>query len=151
MDCVVDRASVARTIEPGSVNIEAEQYRGSIIVLAPGGLKDRLPFAAKVTTLTHSQDESEYLSKRKLTLVNGIHTVIAFMTLVNNYTGFDKEYVLNKYTHMSREDQSMVESWRCARIAELLDHFSLSDLMTWHQKDTREEVSLNSVAQHAAM
>ena len=31
------------------------------------------------------QSEAEYLSARKLSLVNGMHTVLAFMTLGQNY------------------------------------------------------------------
>ena len=104
-------------------------------------MKIDLRWSSQVATLPRSEEEAEYLSKRKFTLVNGMHTVMAFITLINDFSGIDQEYVLNKYTRMSKSDQRMVQAWRCARIAELMDEFSMDDLMAWHQKQTREEVN----------
>jgi hypothetical protein len=59
-------------------------------------------------------NKAEYLSKRKFTLVNGMHTVMAFLTLIKTY---DKDHqgsgeedegneaVLLKYSQLGRDDQ----------------------------------------------
>ena len=47
---------------------------GSIVVLDPD-FTGRLPFCPSVATVPRSNREAEYLSERKFTLVNGMHTV----------------------------------------------------------------------------
>jgi len=141
VDCMVDRVCMGRTIKPDSVDIEAEPWRGSIVALDAGLGNERLPFSRQVATLPRSSREAEYLSFLKFSLVNGMHTVMAFMTLVAEYDGSsDREYVLKKYTRLSRDDQRTVEAWRAARIAELLDQFELAELMSWHDLGSEAEV-----------
>ena len=50
-----------------------------------------------------------------------MHTVIAFMTLIDNFEEDDggREYVLLKYTKIPRESQRMCEAWRTARAAQV--------------------------------
>ena len=62
-------------------------------------------------------------AERKFSLVNGMHTVLAFMTLGELFTpdDGDKEYILLKYTKIRRDDQRMCEAWRMARVAQLLE------------------------------
>lgn len=40
---------------------------------------------------------------------------------------------------MNREDQRMCEAWRTARAAQLIAKYSSDNLMTWHDKKSREE------------
>mmetsp|Transcript_66808 Transcript_66808/g.150906 ORF Transcript_66808/g.150906 Transcript_66808/m.150906 type:complete len:807 (-) Transcript_66808:273-2693(-) len=131
VDCMVDRVCMGRTIRPNSVDIEAEPWRGSIVPL-DAGLEKRVPFALSVATLPRSTREAEYLSERKFSLVNGMHTVMAFMTLIKSFEGVDQEYVLAKYPRLPREEQLVVEAWRAARAAQLMDEFGMEDLMAWH-------------------
>ena len=56
------------------------------------------------------------------------------------YRGADREYVLVKYAFMPRRQQLMVEAWRTARIAELLDEFGEDNLMAWHGVESSEEL-----------
>jgi len=139
VDCMVDRVCMGRTIRPDSVDIEAEPWRGSLVPLLPG-LQQRVPFSTAVATLPRSTLEAEYLSQRKFSLVNGMHTVMAFLTLINQYEGPDREYVLEKYVNMKRSDQRMVEAWRAARISELMEEFGMSNLKEWHGVERDEEV-----------
>jgi hypothetical protein len=78
-----------------------------------------------------SRREAEYFSERKLSLVNGMHTVLAFMTLDKQWRGNDggKEYVLLKYERMHRSNQRVCEAWRTARVAALLHEFGASNLI----------------------
>jgi len=139
IDCMVDRVCTGRTITTEGVDVSAEPWRGSIVVLEPN-LKGRLPFCSRVATAPRSAREAEYLSERKFSLVNGMHTVVAFMTLQDNWVEDDggREYVLLKYTKMRRASQRMCEAWRTARAAQLIDKFGLASLMEWHGKETAE-------------
>ena len=58
---------------------------------------------------SRSAEESDYLSQRKFSLVNGMHTTLAFMTLDELYVSDDggREYVLLKYTQLPRAQQRM--------------------------------------------
>jgi len=140
IDCMVDRVCTARTITTEGVDVSAEPWRGSIVVLEPN-LQGRLPFCSAVATAPRTQLEADYLSERKFSLVNGMHTVVAFMTLIDNYVDNDggREYVLLKYTKMRRESQRTCEAWRTARAAQLLQKFGVESLMEWHGCSTREE------------
>ncbi len=147
VDCMVDRVCTGRTIQPRGVDVQAEPWRGSIVVLEPE-LEQRVPFAASVATVPSSKLESDYLTERKFSLVNGMHTVLAFMTLVEEYddeclideTSCEaKEYILLKYDRLARPQQRMLEAWRAARIAQLLQTYGLHNIMEWHGCDTQEE------------
>ena len=81
VDCMVDRVCTGRRIGPGGVEIDAEPWPGSIVVLEPGFDPRYVPFAPSVATLPESLRHADYLSERKFSLVNGMHTVVAFLTL----------------------------------------------------------------------
>jgi len=141
IDCMVDRVCTGRTISSEGVDVAAEPWRGSIVVLEPN-LKGRLPFSSSVATAPRSQREAEYLSERKFSLVNGMHTVLAFMTLDELFLDDgdpSREYILRKYTKMPRDAQRMCEAWRTARVAQLLEEYGTEALMEWHDVSTREE------------
>ena len=140
VDCMVDRVCTGRTISAEGVDVATEPWRGSIVVLEPD-LNDRLPFHPKIATAPSTAAEAEYLSERKFTLVNGMHTTLAFMTLAALFRENDGgcEYILLKYTKVPRDQQCMIEAWRTVRVAQLIDQFGIENLMSWHGCDTREE------------
>jgi len=141
VDCMVDRVCTGREISEDGVHVQAEPWRGSIVVLEPSLSQGRdgavrVPFCSKVATVPASEAEAEYLSERKLSLVNGMHTVLAFMTLGQQYEqprpGEEREYILCKYDRMTRRDQRMCEAWRAARAAQLVHKYTSDSLATWH-------------------
>jgi len=142
VDCMVDRVCTGREISETGVDVQAEPWRGSIVVLEPN-ISTRVPFCSKVATVPSSTLEAAYLSERKLSLVNGMHTVLAFMTLRAQYeppvAGEQREYILLKYDEMSRQDQRMCEAWRTARAAQLIQKYGSDKLMGWHEVGSREE------------
>jgi len=140
VDCMVDRVCTGRTISTEGVDVDTEPWRGSIVVLEPN-LNDRLPFHASIATAPSTAAEADYLSERKFSLVNGMHTTLAFMTLTALFRENDGEceYILLKYTKVPREQQCMLEAWRTARVAQLLDKYGLANVMAWHGCATREE------------
>ena len=125
VDCMVDRVCIGRTIRPEGVAITAEPWNGSIVCLEPGLPREAVPFSAEVADVPACRREAGYYSERKLSLVNGMHTVLAFMTIDKQWIGNDggKEYVLLKYERMHRDNQRVCEAWRTARVAALLQEF----------------------------
>jgi len=140
IDCMVDRVCTGRTVTTEGIDVSAEPWRGSIVTLEPD-ITGKLPFCSSVVTAPRSKTEAEYLSERKFSLVNGMHTVLAFMTLRAEFVddgNSSREYVLRKYTKMARDEQRMCEAWRSARAAQLLEKYGEDALMTWHGVDSRE-------------
>jgi hypothetical protein len=143
VDCMVDRVCTGRRIGPQGVEIDAEPWPGSIVVLEPGFDPRYVPFAPSVATLPESLRHADYLSERKFSLVNGMHTVVAFLTLDYMYNPVDpggREYVLIKYAKMRRAEQRKVEAWRTARIARLIEQFGIESIMRWEGADNVVEV-----------
>jgi len=141
IDCMVDRVCTGRTVSTEGVDVSAEPWRGSIVVLEPGLKDQRLPFSSSVATAPGSRREAEYLSERKFSLVNGMHTVLAFMTLEALFEEGDsgREYMLLKYCKVPRAQQLLCEAWRAARAAQLLEKYGSAALMKWHGVGSREE------------
>ena len=140
VDCMVDRVCTGRRIGPAGVEIDAEPWSGSIVVLEPGFTNRMVPFGRDIVSLPVSLTHADYLSERKFSLVNGMHTVLAFLTLHRLYgpAASGREYVLLKYTQMRRCDQRAVEAARSARVAALLDKFGADQIARWEGVDTRE-------------
>jgi len=145
--CMVDRVCTERTIgADGRVHVKAEPWGGSIVTLEPN--LPQVPFAADVVRVPSSHLEARYLGQRKLSLVNGMHTVLAFMTLQAHFVPHDddleghlleNDQVLLKYAHMTRAQQRTVEAWRTARAYMLLREFGVAHVMEWHGLSSREE------------
>ena len=147
VSCMVDRVCTGCEVSGEGVDVVAEPWRGSIVVLDPrlhGEDKSvRLPFCPSVVTVPGCEREAEYLCERKLSLVNGMHTVLAFMTLDALFSASHaegKEHVLLKYSDMRRDAQRTCEAWRAARVARLLNDFGTDNIMRWHGLASREEV-----------
>ena len=147
VSCMVDRVCTGCEVSGEGVDVIAEPWRGSIVVLDPklhgGDNSVRLPFCPSVVTVPGCEREAEYLCERKLSLVNGMHTVLAFMTLDALFSASHaegKEHVLLKYSDMRRDAQRTCEAWRAARVARLLDDFGTDNIMRWHGLSSREEV-----------
>jgi len=146
VSCMVDRVCTGCDVSGEGVDVIAEPWRGSIVVLDPKLHGDdnrvRLPFCPSVVTVPGCEREAEYLCERKLSLVNGMHTVLAFMTLDALFStshAEGKEHVLLKYSDMGRDAQRTCEAWRAARVARLLDDFGTDNIMRWHGLSSREE------------
>ena len=83
---MVDRICVDMKVsqDARSVVVEAEDHEGSIVVLTqPETENDQreVPLDGDEVLIPSSEKESEYLYRKKLLTVNGMHTVLAFRTL----------------------------------------------------------------------
>jgi len=83
VDCMVDRVCTGRRITKQGVHVDAEPWKGAIVVLEPG--LENVPFSDEIAVVPRTDREAQYLSERKFSLVNGMHTVLAFMTLGRNF------------------------------------------------------------------
>ena len=87
---MVDRICTERTVSARAVDVGTEPYEGEVVILhTPAGAA---PFpvgaagARRVLAPRH-EPEAEYLCRRKLVTVNGMHTTLAFMTLCARVAG----------------------------------------------------------------
>jgi len=142
VDCMVDRICTGREINADSIRIDAEPWTGSIVAQDPTVTESRrLPFSKSVATAPSSELEAEYYSERKFSLVNGMHTVIAFMTLARQYDNqVLQEYILLKYKFMTISQQREVRAWITARVAELVEKYGMDNLKKWHGFEDDGEV-----------
>mmetsp|Transcript_10293 Transcript_10293/g.26403 ORF Transcript_10293/g.26403 Transcript_10293/m.26403 type:complete len:911 (-) Transcript_10293:225-2957(-) len=86
--CMVDRICAGREItgDPNpSIIVEAEDHGGSIVLLEPPQSPfAQVPLGGEEVVVPESAAMGAYLYKRKLVMVNGMHTTLAFLTLVYN-------------------------------------------------------------------
>ena len=61
VDCMVDRVCTGRSVSQEGVDVSAEPWKGSIVVLEPN-LKGRLPFCSSVATAPRSAQEADSLT-----------------------------------------------------------------------------------------
>ncbi|CAN0232830.1 unnamed protein product, partial [Ectocarpus fasciculatus] len=80
--CMVDRICTGRQIGEYDVNVEAEpNFDGALVLLKPPADKSLVPFAGERVLIPTTEEEASYFYKRKFSVVNGMHTVLGFMTL----------------------------------------------------------------------
>ncbi|CAM9778326.1 unnamed protein product, partial [Ectocarpus sp. 12 AP-2014] len=82
--CMVDRICTGRQIGKRGydVNVEAEpNFEGALVLLQPPADKSLVPFAGERVLIPSTEEEASYFYKRKFSIVNGMHTVLGFMTL----------------------------------------------------------------------
>lgn len=80
LPCMVDRICASRTIHPDRIEIEAEPYEGEIVVLDRPANAPPPPFGGPNVHAPKLKAAAHYLCQRKIGLVNGMHTTLAFLT-----------------------------------------------------------------------
>mmetsp|Transcript_7292 Transcript_7292/g.10952 ORF Transcript_7292/g.10952 Transcript_7292/m.10952 type:complete len:437 (-) Transcript_7292:38-1348(-) len=81
VNCMIDRICTGRETLKTSIEVTTEAYRGSIVLLTPKSPDQIIPFAGDNVTIPDSESEANFFYEKKLFLVNGMHTTLAFMTL----------------------------------------------------------------------
>lgn len=142
VDCMVDRISLTKDVFEGKVLVTAEEWPGSIVVLdAP--VVDSFPFksgAANEIVVARDSAASAYMSERKLLLVNGMHTTLAFVTMREAGLEEPAELILDKYPAMGPHLQREVWLWALSRIAILIHNHGLDTIMEVHGLKSEAEV-----------
>lgn len=141
---LVDRICSKRTVHSsGIISTNTEKWRGQVIVQDTGLLK-----ASDVVKIAPSKELFAFYKHKKLSLVNSIHTVFAFVTLliekrrrgvIDLYTG----YPIIPFDEMPVDCKNAVKAWIAMNIFLLIrDHSTLSSI------DSIEEMlgyAMNSV------
>ncbi|CAM9329247.1 unnamed protein product, partial [Pylaiella littoralis] len=147
--CMVDRICTGRQIgerERGGgyeVNVEAEpNFEGALVLLQPPRDPALVPFGGARVLIPTTENEASYFYKRKFSIVNGMHTVLGFMTLREKAPGAKElqDFDLLAYNTASPEIQAELWAWVVVRCMDLLDRYGVDVIMKAHSVDTEEAV-----------
>ena len=138
VDCVVDRVSTDRAVTADGVAVTAEAWRGAIVPLDAAVNRESAPpfgskFGAEILA-PRSSAAARYLSDRKLTLVNGMHTTLAFATIR------DAHAVVPGDLHLAKPSSAGIITreiwhWALARCAILVREHGLDTIKEVHGLD----------------
>jgi hypothetical protein len=88
---LVDRVCTARDMcKDGSVDVATEEYQGELVLTPPATLdhpRPPLPFKGDNVRVPLTPEGAAFLHRKKILSVNGTHTTIAFLTLINGEVG----------------------------------------------------------------
>jgi len=147
--------------------VSAEPWQGLLVTSAPAacGAGEYVPFGGHTTIQTQTKAEAAYLAKRKLLLVNGTHTTLAFLSLQKELaaevsrTGQTKAHVLGgmslpgpyplvSFETVNKDNQRLIWAFLLARCSLLLDEFKL-DVVKTAEKNETEDGALRSLLRYA--
>ncbi|XP_026192947.1 uncharacterized protein LOC34620999 [Cyclospora cayetanensis] len=80
LPCMVDRICASRHVCADKIEVEAEPYEGEIVVLDRPENSPPPPFGGPNVHAPKLKAAAHYLCQRKIGLVNGMHTTLAFLT-----------------------------------------------------------------------
>jgi len=110
-----------------------------------------IPFGGPAVVKTETQEQANYYSKRKLLLVNGAHTTLAFLTLakeLKNLRGdlenmaLPGKYPLLDYQNADEATRSKIWAWLVARCYIIANEFPSSVLKSAHGVESEREAFL---------
>eukprot|EP01084_Bolivina_argentea_P194711 334127_1 len=85
--CMVDRICTGRELDGNQIISSAEPHKGEIVILnSPPGAPFPC-FGGRNVIAPASEAEASYFCRRKITMVNGMHTTLAFLTLCKKEAG----------------------------------------------------------------
>uniref|UniRef100_A0A7S3Z3N1 Mannitol dehydrogenase C-terminal domain-containing protein n=2 Tax=Lotharella globosa TaxID=91324 RepID=A0A7S3Z3N1_9EUKA len=112
------------------------------------GEEAELPFAGPTVITTSTDSQARYFARRKLLLVNGTHTTLAFLTLWSEFKkvnedmgklGLPGKYKLLDYKTADAETRQMIWAWLVARCCMIHKGFSISILLGAHKVESEAE------------
>eukprot|EP00954_Amorphochlora_amoebiformis_P030351 1394538-Amorphochlora_amoeboformis.AAC.1 len=115
-----------------------------------------LPFAGPTVLTTDTEAQAEYFGRRKLLLVNGTHTTLAFLTLIKELEevkSIDKmelpgNFDLLDYEHADAAQKQMVWAWLVARCYIVMTEFPMDVIKGAHNTESEAE-ALRSLLDYA--
>jgi len=148
--CMVDRICVSRDLLdetlPAELRTCTEPYTGCLMVrpLPPGSPED--PFAGSAVLKPNTLAQADYLERRKLVTVNGMHTTLAFLSLAHHCRNTDRaielqddklasplnELPLQTMATLDEKVQREVLAWCAARQLFLIFEFGEDFVMLAH-------------------
>mmetsp|Transcript_32858 Transcript_32858/g.55784 ORF Transcript_32858/g.55784 Transcript_32858/m.55784 type:complete len:507 (-) Transcript_32858:216-1736(-) len=153
----IDRAS---TIETTTESEESDSRRNPLLASdtetftsdfeseESNAAMDVLPFGGPTIVTTSTADQAEYYARRKILLVNGTHTTLAFLTLLR----FSKEHRMSfesmdlpgsfkllDYAQANAETQRIVWAWLVARCYIISKEFHIDTLKSAHNTTSEDD------------
>jgi hypothetical protein len=151
--CMVDRICSKRDVLGGdtpSIIVEAEEHPGSIVLLEETSQSvDDLPLDGDTVQVPEREEVADYLFVQKKRLVNSMHTVLAFSTLVdyeaNRNSLFHWEQALPElpllnYSEAPVEVQERIWAWAIAQILVLMKEKGVDLMSEAHGVETEDEL-----------
>jgi len=158
VSCMVDRICTDRTVQcpvtvdaprgMRHVDVTCEPYGGALVVLSPPQAVRAPPFAGKGVLVPRARAQADYLCRRKLLIVNGLHTTLAFLALAQavprgspdkvilstdgRLTGRHAALTLASGAAASPEQKRVTWCWAVARILVLLFEWDIEVVQSAH-------------------
>ena len=153
LPCMVDRICSTREIVSDgnpAIRVDAEDHTGSIVVLdSTVSDEEDLPLDGETVQVPETEEVADYLFVQKKRLVNSMHTVLAFSTLVdydrNNTSLFQWEEALPhlpllNYETADSEVKDMIWAWAVAQILVLMKEQGVDVMSEAHSADSEDEL-----------
>ncbi|CEM01835.1 unnamed protein product [Vitrella brassicaformis CCMP3155] len=123
--CMVDRICTGRDVTAEEISVTTEPDDGAIVVMTPSTPPAYAPaFGGSCFSLPLVEAEAQYFANRKITIVNGMHTTLAFMTLCHAQQDGDddpRSHDLLTSATLPEEKQREVYAWAVARVLMILN------------------------------
>lgn len=140
--CMVDRICTGRDVEKNMIYVTAEPYQGEIVILNPPKGAPLPAFSGPNVNVPGSQAAADYFCRRKIGIVNGMHTTLAFISLLQECKGDTAEDVeLLAPEKASKEQQEMIHDFMVARLLLILYEHDIDVIKHAHHVDTEEEAA----------
>lgn len=136
-ECMVDRICSDRIVSADNVKVITEPYTGEIVVSARDPFSIRPGLGSPNVHLPTSTAAYSYLYNRKVLLVNGTHTTLAFMTLRRFKPPVAPgDLELLSPSGLNSSERQELRAWLAARCLVLLHNNEPEVMRNVHQTDT---------------
>mmetsp|Transcript_14874 Transcript_14874/g.22144 ORF Transcript_14874/g.22144 Transcript_14874/m.22144 type:complete len:565 (+) Transcript_14874:232-1926(+) len=140
--CMVDRISTERTVDGNNIYAVSEPFEGEIVILHPPKGAVLPAFKGSNVNVPKSKATADYFCRRKIGIVNGMHTTLAFISLLHHCKGDVAEDVdLISPKKSSPEQQAMIHDFMVARLLLILYEHDTDVIKDAHDIKTDEEVA----------
>eukprot|EP00903_Cladosiphon_okamuranus_P005882 g5818.t1 len=145
VSCMVDRICTERSITADWIEMGTEPSTGEIVVIAPPPLAPLPPFKGGHVQIPRISAEAEYFCRRKIILVNGMHTTLAFVTLCKLESGglegdSWKDHILVTPATATEQENALVWRWAVARVMYIMWEHEPDVIKAAHGVDSDEEL-----------
>jgi predicted RNA methylase len=140
--CMVDRISIDRKVEKNNIYAISEPYEGEIVILNPPVGAFLPAFKGKNVNVPKSKAAADYFCRRKIGIVNGMHTTLAFISLLDKCKGDTAEDVdLLAPEKATSSQKEMIRDFMVARLLLILYEHDTSVIKRAHNLTTDKEVA----------
>lgn len=145
--CMVDRICTGREVIGNDIKVSAEPHVGEVVILQPPPMAPLPAFAGDNVKVPMTYGEANYFCRRKITMVNGMHTTLAFLTLCKEETGdHPGDHKLLTCKDAPADIQAKIWHWAVARLLLILWEHDQEIIRHAHGLTTDDEVCETLIA-----